>query len=213
MPGSGRWAQRGERWANRGRETLVSRGRRAQSPRGPSRQLSTRRSEHLAKGLGPLRACHWDGHSGGGYPPPPANKVGDLPPSLSIVTSQVGLLMAPATQSHGDRGTGREPSTRPGPEPLRVHEAHSLNPMSQVRATPGMQPGVVWASGQMGGLVWGLRLPAPQPGPGIAQEGVIRGGGWGDTGWETEPCILLSPGLVMRGSGSTIQAQMQLEGN
>ena len=137
MPGSGRWAQRGERWANRGRETLVSSGRRAQSPRGPSRQLSARRSEHLAKGLGPLRACHWDGHSGGGYPPPPANKVGDLPPSLSIVTSQVGLLMAPATQSHGDRGTGREPSTRPGPEPLRVHEAHSLNPMSQVRATPG----------------------------------------------------------------------------
>ena len=88
------------------------------------------------------------------------NKVGDLPPSLSVVTSQVGLLMAPATQSRGDRGTGREPSTRPSPEPLWVHEAHSLNPMSQVRSTPGMQPGVAWAPDQLGGLVWSCRHPS-----------------------------------------------------
>ena len=28
-----------------------------------------------------------------------------------------------------------------------------------------------------------------------------------------KPCILLDPGLIMRDSGSTIQAQMLLEGN
>ena len=72
----------------------------------------------------------------------PPHEVGALPSSLSVVTSQVGLLMVPATQSRGDRDTGREPGTRPGPEPLWVHEACSLNPVYQVRATPR---GAAWS--------------------------------------------------------------------
>lgn len=105
-----------------------------------------------------------------GRVPTPQHEVGALPPSLSVVTSQVGLLMVPATQSRGDRDTGREPGTRPGPEPLRVHETRSLNPMSQVRATPR---DAAWSG--LGSWSAGGSSVGP-PAAGIAQEGVIRGG-------------------------------------